>query len=50
MFTVFTAHLDPTAVLLLQGTVVLLVPFLFWHVLSLGRFFPIVAVQILAGV
>jgi Kef-type K+ transport system membrane component KefB len=47
---VITSHLDPTAVLLLQGTVVLLVPFVIWYVLSLGRFFPLAAVQIFAGI
>jgi len=50
MLNVITSHLDPTAVLLIQGTVVLLVPFVFWYVLSLGRFFPLAAVQIFAGI
>jgi Kef-type K+ transport system membrane component KefB len=50
MFNIITSHLDPTAVLLLQGTVVLLVPFVIWYVLSLGRFFPLAAVQIFAGI
>jgi Kef-type K+ transport system membrane component KefB len=50
MLNVITSHLDPTAVLLIQGTVVLLVPFVIWYVLSLGRFFPLAAVQIFAGI
>jgi Kef-type K+ transport system membrane component KefB len=50
MLNVITSHLDSTAVLLIQGTVVLLVPFLIWYVLSLGRFFPLAAVQIFAGI
>lgn len=50
MWNVITSHLDPTAVLLIQGTVVLLVPFLIWYVFSLGRFFPLAAVQIFAGI
>ncbi len=50
MLNVITAHLDPTAVLLIQGTVVLLVPFVFWYLLGLGRFFPLAAVQIFAGI
>ncbi|MDR3495974.1 MAG: cation:proton antiporter [Ancalomicrobiaceae bacterium] len=50
MSNVITAHLDPTAVLLLQGTIVLFVPFALWYALSLGRFFPLAAIQIFAGI
>lgn len=50
MLNVITSHLDPTAVLLIQGTVVLFVPFVIWYVASLGRFFPLAAVQIFAGI
>ncbi|MBT9292022.1 cation:proton antiporter [Prosthecodimorpha staleyi] len=43
-------HHTTASILLLQATVVLVVPFLFWWVLGLRRFLPLVVVQILTGV
>lgn len=43
-------HHTTASILLLQATAVLVVPFLFWWVLGLRRFLPVVVVQILTGV
>lgn len=43
-------HLGTTSILLLQATVVLVVPFLFWWVFGLARFVPLAVVQIFTGI
>lgn len=42
-------QLDPNTVLLLQATVVVLLPFLLWHGCGLRQFFPLTVVQIMSG-
>lgn len=49
-FGIVDMHLGTTSILLLQATVVLVVPFLFWWVFGLGRFLPLAVVQIFTGI
>ena len=43
-------HIKPYYLLLLQAFLVLLIPYLLWRPLQLGRFFPLSVIQIFTGV
>lgn len=48
--TTFLTGLKPANMLLIQASIVILVPYLLWRPLQLGRWFPLGVVQIFTGV
>jgi Kef-type K+ transport system membrane component KefB len=43
-------HIEPKAVLLIAATLIVLIPFVFWWLLSLRRIIPLAVIQIFTGI